>query len=77
MLEEDIEMEDSLKVFIWKNFAPDYSSGLAFAIAKNEVDAKNMVVKELGHPYIEGYEWGSVEILDLVEGTAAGCTGGA
>jgi len=48
-----------MKLFIWTNFCPDYTSGLAFAIAKDEQEARELVIKEYGY---EPYEWGELEV---------------
>ena len=55
-------MKIKLKLFIWTGFCPDYTDGLAFAIAKDEVDAKELVEME----YQFGvYNWGDLEIRPL------------
>jgi len=36
------------KLFIWTGYNPDYYSGLAFAIAKNEAQARKLIIKENG-----------------------------
>ena len=55
-------MDTKLKLFIWTKFYPDYSSGLAFAIAKNETEARKLITKEVG---FEPYQWGDLEIRRL------------
>ena len=32
-----------LKLFIWTGFCPDYTGGLAFAIARDESDARKQI----------------------------------
>ena len=41
-----------LKLFIWPEFLPDYSSGLAFAIAETEEEAREMVIDDIGLDYL-------------------------
>jgi len=66
-------MKTNMKLFIWTGFCPDYTSGLAFALAKNRDDAEQQIEKALGYP---PYEWGTLEIKRL-DRRAAGCvTGG-
>jgi len=55
-------MKNRLKLFIWTGFCPDYFSGLAFAIAKDEVEAKKLIQKENG---FNVYCWGNLEIKPL------------
>jgi len=60
------------KLFIWTGFEPDYYSGLAFAIAKDETQARKLIIKE--HEY-EPYNWGKLEIRD-VNTVVARCVSG-
>lgn len=39
----------NLKLFVWENFNPDYSDGLAFAIAENINQAQELVIAKKGH----------------------------
>lgn len=48
-----------LRLFIWTDFCPDYSGGLAIALAKDETDARKLVKKAYG---CDPYEWGKLEI---------------
>ena len=63
----------NLRLFIWTGFCPDYTSGLAFAIAKNETDARALIEKERG---FEPYEWGTLEIRPLNRRVARCVSGG-
>ena len=67
-------MKTKLKLFIWTGFCPDYSDGLAFAIAKNETDAKKLVEKERNNLNI--YDWGDLEIRPLSRRVARCVSGG-
>lgn len=42
-------MKSKLKLFIWTDFNPDYSGGLAFAIAKDETDARKLIEEDYGN----------------------------
>jgi len=61
------------KLFIWTGFNPDYYSGLAFAIAKDETQARKLITKENGR---EPYEWGKLEIRDVNTSVARCVSGG-
>ena len=50
------------KLFIWTDFSPDYFGGLAFAIAKDEIQARKLVEKERD---LGVYDWGQLEIRDV------------
>lgn len=47
-----------LRLFVWTGFCPDYTSGLAFAIAKDETDARKQIEKERGYTI---YTWGDLK----------------
>lgn len=51
-----------LKLFVWTGFCPDYNGGLAFAVAEDEVEARELIEKEMKS---EAYEWGDLEIREL------------
>ena len=51
-------------IFIWLEFAPDYSNGLAFAIASNEQQAREYVIEKLGY---NPDDWGPCESYCLAE----------
>ena len=38
-------MPEKLKLFIWTGFYPNYSSGLAVAVAETEEEAKELVIE--------------------------------
>lgn len=61
------------KLFIWTNFCSDYTEGLAFAIARNESEARKMIKKE--HSYV--FDWGKLEIRDVNVRVARAVSGGA
>jgi len=62
-----------MKLFIWTGFCPDYTSGLAFAIAKDEPEARKLVIKERGY---EPHEWGDLEVRRLDWRVARAVSGG-
>lgn len=63
----------ALRLFVWTDFSPDYSSGLAFAIAKDETDARKQIVKQRGY---EVYTWGTLKIYPLTKRIARSVSGG-
>jgi len=80
-------MTEELKLFVWTGFYPNYSSGLAFAVAETEEEAKRMVIEatniepdecrgqDYGIPHID---WGTLEVRSLTskEKFAYGVLGG-
>ncbi len=66
-------MATKFKLFIWSGFCPDYTSGLAFAIAKDETDARKQIEKESEYAV---YEWGKLEIKPLSRRIARCVSGG-
>ena len=63
-----------LKLFIWTEFCPDWTDGLAFAIAKSEKEAKKLVEKERR---CNVYEWGNLNIYPLNKKIAKSVSGGS
>jgi len=63
-----------LRLFIWTEFCPDYTNGLAFAIAKDESDARKLIKEERG---FEVYAWGDLEIKPLSRRIARSVSGGS
>jgi len=53
---------NDLKLFVWTQFCPDYNGGLAFAIAKDETEARSMIEKDMEHSI---WDWGNLEILPI------------
>jgi len=62
----------NLKLFIWTGFNRDWSDGLAFAIAKNETEAKKLIEK-----HTRVYDWGDLEIRPLSWRVARCVNGGS
>ena len=67
-------MNTKLRLFVWTDFAPDYTSGLAFAIAKDETDARKLVLKE--REMSDPYNWGTLAIYPLTKRIARAVSGG-
>ncbi|MEM6886267.1 MAG: hypothetical protein AAF571_14680 [Verrucomicrobiota bacterium] len=57
-------MKDDRNIYIWDEFEPDYNNGLAFTVAKSEVQAKSNIVAHLGHSVTE---WGKVRVYPLAD----------
>ena len=66
-------MEQNLKLFVWTNFSRDYTAGLAFAIAKDETDARKQIEAKRGY---EVFSWGDLTIRPLTRRFAACVNGG-
>ena len=62
-----------LKLFVWEDFCPDYTSGMAFAVAKDETDARKLVIQHHGY---EPYKWGTLTIYPLTKRIAKSVSGG-
>lgn len=64
----------TLKLFVWDEYAPDYSAGLAFAIAPNIQEAMRMVIESTN-----GYkhnDWGTCSEYPIDEPIAFSVAGG-
>lgn len=64
-----------LKLFVWKGFSPDWQGGLAFAIARDEAEARGLVEKECGGP-CASRDWGELTVHPLSRKYAAHVVGG-
>ena len=66
--------EPERRLYVWREFAPDYKSGLAVAVAESVDEAKRLVVGQLG---FRPDDWGPVTTYTLSETVAAwAVTGG-
>lgn len=61
-----------LKLFVWTDFCPDYTSGLAVALAPNTETAMKMIKEQ------RGYEptWGELHVHNVNDQTAYSVAGG-
>lgn len=62
-----------MKLFVWTGFSPDYTNGLAFAVAPDLETAMDMVIKERG---FNVSEWGALEIHNCTDQIAFCVSGG-
>lgn len=62
-----------LRLFVWEGFSPDYTDGLAFAIARDEVEARKLVAAAYGG---DPHYWGELAIKPLTRKTAFAVCGG-
>ncbi len=51
------------KLYVWTDFNPDWTSGLAFAIADSEEQAREIILKKRSGR--EPYDWGDLQIHSL------------
>jgi hypothetical protein len=51
-----------LKLYVWTGFAPDYTDGLAFAIASSEKDARKQIEVDAG---TKVSTWGTLTVRPL------------
>lgn len=66
-------MEKKLRLYVWEDFSPDYTSGLAFAIAESEAKARKLIEKRRGYTV---YEWGTLRVYPLTKRIARCVSGG-
>lgn len=66
-------MKTKMKLYVWTGFCSDYSSGLAFAIARTESEARKLVSDKMG---FAPYDWGTLTILPVTRKTAFAVCGG-
>jgi len=65
--------EIEMKLYVWKGFAPDYTYGLAFAIAPDEKKARESIEITLGY---SPSDWGSLHVHTLNRRIAYAVAGG-
>lgn len=65
-------MKSKLKLFIWTDFGSEYTKGLAFAIARDEADARKLIEEDGG----DVFDWGDLDIHPLSERIARSAPGG-
>lgn len=66
-------MKKKLRLYIWDDFNTDWSSGLAFAIATSEAEARKLVIEDIGYG---PREWGDVQVKPLSRRIARSISGG-
>ena len=65
---------DELRLYVWPECAPDYTHGLAFAIATSEDEAVEMITQRMGW---DPEEWGPLEMHPVDSPIGFGESGGA
>jgi hypothetical protein len=63
-----------LFLFVWAQFCPDYTDGLAFAIAETVEQAQKLIEQKRGY---RPTDWGPVQQFPASEPIAFCVTGGA
>jgi hypothetical protein len=66
-------MKRTLKLFIWEGFCPDYSGGLAVALAHDETEARALITADYG----KVYDWGTLTVHPLTKPMATCVSGGS
>ena len=61
-----------LSLFVWTEFCPDYSNGLAFAIAETVEQAQKLIEHKRGY---RPSDWGPVQVFPAT-GPIAFCVSG-
>lgn len=73
-LEEKVKALERLKLYVWDEFNPDWSDGLAFAIAESEEKAKEGIEEKIGFP---PSDWGgSPSVFDIGKPISFAVSGG-
>lgn len=67
-------MQGKLKLFVWTEFWPDGTNGMAFAIAETEEEARMLIIEECDG--IEPPDWGTLEVCSLDDKVAREVIGG-
>lgn len=62
-----------LSLYVWTDFSCDYTSGLAFAIAHDETEARNLIESDRGYSV---YDWGKLQVYPLTTPIAKSVCGG-
>jgi hypothetical protein len=62
-----------MRLFVWEGFCPDYTDGLAFAIAESIEQAQKLVTEAKGY---EPYDWGTLREFPVTEPRAFYVSGG-
>jgi hypothetical protein len=63
-----------LQLYVWTGFCPDYSSGLAFAIAEDVTQAAQLIIEARG---FAPHDWGTLTVRPLDQPYAQCVSGGA
>lgn len=63
-----------MKLYVWEEFCPDYTDGLAFAIANDIEGAKSMLREKVS---CDDSDWGQVKEYSLDKPICFGIHGGA
>ncbi len=66
-------IKTKLKLFVWTGFSPDYTDGLAFAIAEDTEEAMKLIEEDRD---FEVYQWGKLKIYPLNQKIAKSVDGG-
>lgn len=63
-----------MKLFVWTGFCPDYSGGLAFAIAADVGSAQQQIIESIGY---NPSNWGVLHELPVDSPVAFSVSGGS
>ena len=70
-----MKRKKTLMLYVYTDFCPDYTGGLAFAIATSKAEAKNLIAAKCDTVNI--YDWGVLHVLPLTEVHAFCVLGGS
>jgi hypothetical protein len=66
-------MRKKMQLYVWTDFSSDYTSGLAFALAKSQTEAEALVRAHYG---FTPSDWGTLAVHDLKTPFAQAVSGG-
>jgi hypothetical protein len=66
--------KSKLKLYVWQFWNPDWTGGIAFAIAPSETIARRLVIAEYGH---NPDNWGNLSINPITRRIAYAVCGGS
>lgn len=67
-------MKKKLRLYVWTDFCPDYTGGLAVAIASDETTARTLIQEQYGCTV---REWGTLTVYPLTKPMAECVSGGS
>jgi len=62
---------NKFKLYVWTDFNPDYTSGLAVALARNRKEAEKAIESKTSV-----YDWGDLEVFPVTKKMAESVNGG-
>ncbi len=64
---------NKMKLYVWTGFSPDWTGGIAFALATSEARARGQIIEGFGY---NPSEWGTLNVYSASKPFAAAIAGG-